>query len=612
VRFRKSRDSRPKGGYTLSVNGSPPEPIPSARTWDADAASAGASPPTDPAAQSLAIPDHVLLGRIGFGSYGEVWLARSALGTLRAVKRVRRAAFDDDRPYEREFAGLQKFEPLSRTHEGFVDLLQVGRNDAEGWFYYVMELADDAGSERGWSGKEDVQTPAIGRPSVVSAETYQPLTLASLVKLRGAQPLDDCLRIARTLAGALAELHRHGLVHRDIKPSNLIFVNGMPKLADVGLVAAAKGVGQDRSFVGTEGFIPPEGPGTPVADLYSLGIVLYVLATGKSHRDFPEPPADLATRPDRERERWLEFSAVIHRAAAVDPKQRYASAAALLADLELLIEGKSVKRRRAWRRATKACGVVLGLTLTVWGVALLISRTTLKPAGRGTQDEQAWSYYTQARHFGSQGMTGKSREYLELAVQRDTNFAEAWAGLAGARSGFAEVSSRGPNAVYPDAITAAETAIRLNPRLADPLTVLAGIKAVYGYEQREAERLQRRALELEPERLDRLIGLARILSIQGRTNESVPLVRQALRSTPTGVSAWEGAGHILYEARLYDEAAMALRKGIELHPGNAWLWGVLSMVYQDAGKTNEAAEAWLTNMRLDGRKPEDIGAFSDQ
>ena len=52
--------------------------------------------------------------------------------TLRSVKVVHRAAFDDDRPYEREFAGLQKLEPLSRTHEGFVDLLQVGRNDAEG------------------------------------------------------------------------------------------------------------------------------------------------------------------------------------------------------------------------------------------------------------------------------------------------------------------------------------------------------------------------------------------------------------------------------------------------------------------------------------------------
>jgi hypothetical protein len=71
------------------------------------------------------IPDHELLRRIGGGSYGEVWLARNALGAYRAVKIVRRESFDHDRPFEREFAGVQKFEPISRQHEGLVDLLQV-------------------------------------------------------------------------------------------------------------------------------------------------------------------------------------------------------------------------------------------------------------------------------------------------------------------------------------------------------------------------------------------------------------------------------------------------------------------------------------------------------
>jgi hypothetical protein len=93
------------------------------------------------------IPDHELLRRIGKGAYGEVWLARNALGTYRAVKIVRRDKFPDERPYEREFRGIQKFEPISRLHESQVDILQVGRNDAEGYFYYVMELADDSGPE---------------------------------------------------------------------------------------------------------------------------------------------------------------------------------------------------------------------------------------------------------------------------------------------------------------------------------------------------------------------------------------------------------------------------------------------------------------------------------
>jgi len=68
-----------------------------------------------------------------------VWLAGSALGAYRAVKIVYRRSFEDSRPFEREFNGIQKFEPISRSHEGLVDILQAGRH--ENYFYYVMELA---------------------------------------------------------------------------------------------------------------------------------------------------------------------------------------------------------------------------------------------------------------------------------------------------------------------------------------------------------------------------------------------------------------------------------------------------------------------------------------
>jgi len=61
------------------------------------------------------IPDHDLIRQIGSGSYGEVWLARNALGTYRAVKIVHRKTFANERPFEREFAGIQRFEPISRS-----------------------------------------------------------------------------------------------------------------------------------------------------------------------------------------------------------------------------------------------------------------------------------------------------------------------------------------------------------------------------------------------------------------------------------------------------------------------------------------------------------------
>src|SRR6266576_1981730 len=91
-----------------------------------------------------AIPDHELIRLIGRGSYGQVWLAKNAVGTLRAGKIVYRQTFEKGEHFEREFKGLQKFEPISRSHDGFVDILQLGRNDPAGYFYYVMELADGA------------------------------------------------------------------------------------------------------------------------------------------------------------------------------------------------------------------------------------------------------------------------------------------------------------------------------------------------------------------------------------------------------------------------------------------------------------------------------------
>src|SRR5438445_7373639 len=89
------------------------------------------------------VPDHELIRLIGRGSYGEVWLAKSTVGAYRAIKIVYERNFRHKRPFEREFKGIQKFEPISRLHEGLMDVLQVGRNDEGGYLYCVMELADD-------------------------------------------------------------------------------------------------------------------------------------------------------------------------------------------------------------------------------------------------------------------------------------------------------------------------------------------------------------------------------------------------------------------------------------------------------------------------------------
>ena len=286
------------------------------------------------------IPDHELLRLIGRGSYGEVWLARNVMGAGRAVKIVRRASFDSDRPFEREFAAVKRYEPASRMADGLVNVLHVGRDRDTGMFFYVMELADDEAGED---------------------EDYRPRTLRSVMEKQKRLPLADCLTIAQSLAAAVASLHRTGLTHRDIKPSNIIFVNGRAKLADIGLVGD---IGESRSFVGTEGYIPPEGPGLPGADLYALGMVLYETATGFPPQDYPRVPEEWMRNGDNAS---MEFVEVMLHATESDAARRYQSAGELLADLALLESGKSVRRvhllERRWIAAKRIGALAAVLTL---------------------------------------------------------------------------------------------------------------------------------------------------------------------------------------------------------------------------------------------------------
>jgi serine/threonine protein kinase len=246
---------------------------------------------------------------------------------------------------------------------------------------------------------------------------YEPKTLHAEQQRHRRLPPAECIRIGLALTEALAHLHRHGLVHRDVKPANIIFVGGVAKLADIGLVAE---VSEARSYVGTEGFIPPEGPGSPQADLYSLGKLLYEISTGQDRHAFPALPPDLfcgnarlpqaesGAPPDSphqsrssrreeaqsskseirnakseidlseplspaEAQQLVELNAILLKACQPDPRARYQSADAMHAELELLQRGESVRRRRlvqhrfaVARRVAVAAALVTVLALGAW------------------------------------------------------------------------------------------------------------------------------------------------------------------------------------------------------------------------------------------------------
>lgn len=294
------------------------------------------APEHSAAVRTPIIPDHEVLRVIGRGAYGEIWLARGLTGALRAVKVVHRSTFESERAFLREFQGMSSFEPISRAHDGFVDILHVGRT--HDYLYYIMELADDH---------------LAGRS--IDIVNYEPRTLKSDLARHKRLSASESIQLGISLTEALDALHSHGLTHRDIKPANIIFIDGVPKLADIGLVAAS---GQ-RSFVGTEGYVPPEGPGTPQADVFSLGKVLYEISTGKDRLDFPELDSQITSRPDKRQ--LLQLNEVLVKACASEPRHRYQTAAALHDDLAALGRGETRPRKKS--RAKFAIGALSILVL---------------------------------------------------------------------------------------------------------------------------------------------------------------------------------------------------------------------------------------------------------
>ena len=321
------------------------------------------------------VPDHEVLRKIGGGAYGEVWLARGVTGAMRAVKVVWRDDFDDERGFEREFEGIRKYEPVSGDHPGLVNILHIGRSESEGedFYYYVMELGDDI-----HTGRE------------INPVEYEARNLRTDMKAAAGEPLDveQCIEVGHAVAEGLRHLHENGLAHRDVKPSNIIFVDGKAKLADIGLVAFR----DQLTFVGTEGFVPPEGPGSAQADVYSLGKVLYEMVTGKDRLDFPELPDQLPT--GKALRKWRAVNAVI--CDICEPRasrRRIKTAEELANELARLERGKG---RTLRLRAAPVLFLILAMlaVLVVWQLPLI--KTLLKQetgedlplVGGGTEEVQ--------------------------------------------------------------------------------------------------------------------------------------------------------------------------------------------------------------------------------
>lgn len=272
------------------------------------------------------IPDYDILKKCGHGAYGEVWIAQNRAGALVALKTVGKSE-----QIVKELAGLRSYSRIAESPY-LIRIFHIG--EVGDILYYTMELADNLGTE----------------------ELYIPATLGNLLKQKKRFTHTETVELGEKLLQGLEVLYQSGLVHRDIKPENILYINGEPKLSDIGLVRSAS---QSLSLGGTLGFIPPErlksgSSGKSSADdLYALGKVLYCCLSGNAVDEYPSFPLSLLN------DAYSHLNEVILTACNKNTTLRFKTAEEFR---NALANGISHKRR-LWSTVFR---------MRYWGIGLLI------------------------------------------------------------------------------------------------------------------------------------------------------------------------------------------------------------------------------------------------
>ena len=267
------------------------------------------------------IPGYKIERELGHGGMSTVYLAEHESLHKKVALKVMEPALAADRSFGERF--LREAQTVAQlTHQNILAVYDMG--SIEHSYYLVMEYVP------GGDLKQRIQ--------------------------QGALPPEQALAILKQVASALGYAHKKGFVHRDVKPENVLFrEDGTAVLADFG-IAKALGSGTRMTAVGmsigTPHYMSPEqARGKEVdgrADLYSLGVVLYEMLTGRVPFDaedtyavglmhISEPAPDLPGN-------LAALQPLLDRLMAKDPAQRFVDAGELIASIDQLQSGQSIQR----------------------------------------------------------------------------------------------------------------------------------------------------------------------------------------------------------------------------------------------------------------------------
>ena len=301
-------------------------------------------PPRDTQPQAAArsrvryFGDYELLSEIARGGMGVVYKARQVnLNRVVALKMILAGQLASEEDVKRFYTEAEAAANLD--HPGIVPIFEIGQH--EGQHFFSMGFVE---------GK----------------------SLADRVK-DGPLPPKEAAEFTRKIAEAIAYAHEKGVIHRDLKPANVLLdLQGEPKVTDFGLARRLEqdsGLTRTGAVMGTPSYMPPEQASGktnevgPLADVYSIGAMLYCLLTGRPPFQAASPidtlmqvmekePVSVSTlNPEIQR----DLETICHKCLQKEPKKRYESAKALADDLGRWQRGEPITARavstteRAWR-----------------------------------------------------------------------------------------------------------------------------------------------------------------------------------------------------------------------------------------------------------------------
>lgn len=466
-------------------------------------------------------------------------------------------------------------------------------------------------------------------------------------------PLSKIFDIAVPLTDALATAHEKGVVHRDLKPANIMLTKeGRVKVLDFGLAKlgldsailpgdldetalapASSTLTGDGTILGTAPYMPPEQlEGLPVdhrADIFSVGVLLYELATGRRPfegassialassilRDTPPPVSEI------KRELPRHFGRIVETCLEKDPERRYQSAKELRNALQGLHRETESGLSSSYhsgigahpapaKEAPAGRSLKLGLIATAIVVAMVAAffilrreapqrETTVEASSRPVAGAQAQLLLEQSRGYSREGATLPK---LKLAEQTLRRALELEPGNAYLQSELALLLA-GMQEEYPqdergqEALDLAAAALAADPGMTNSWLAKGELSLLEGDSEATVE-AARRAIAIDSSNVRSQVLLGRGLLEQGLREEGLEQLRSAVEMEGGEIAARYALGTTLLRMGQLDEATVEFKRLLEYAPGHVSAMNNLANAYLYSGRYLEAVPLYNRALEL--------------